>query len=394
MIKCFKYSAIIIFTLILFGCKQTKSLKVQSLNKNELEALIIQEKKALEASSRNDYLHYANLALLHHKDSNSTEAAKYYEKAWKWFDEHLTQNIVNLGVSKLYNDTVKTYRPHYLVRYQFRFMAILNYLTLNDSEKALIETRRLSRLIRMDKDYFSEKRSVKARQYFLIITSILFSHNNEINLGWADMLYAYRLNKETFPEKFLPLINLKNEGDNSKFISYVEKNKAIKITCKGLFLGLKSVSTSVNVNDYWSHINVIQGDSEDELLKDALTSLLARKVVKITYAVPHFYANDNENFLYSFNELFSESWELQKTRLVTSALFRIVYKSILAYGVSNKLSKGEEDVFGVLLGNIGSYVIWATEKADTRTISYLPNFVKIDLFSINKNENQISTSWE
>jgi hypothetical protein len=392
---------IIIFALLFCACNKKSESRV--FKENKLQTYITEEKRLADKKGKDEYLHLAQLATLLFYNHNHKEAAKYFEKAFKWKDANYTKSISRIALAKILNDRVSVFRGHYLERYHFRLLAVFNFLILQKKESALVELRRLSREVRLDKDIFNEKRTKSSIQQYLSLTGLLFILLNKNNEGFSDLKYAYKIDKEKFPkylkheyELYLKEVNSDEKITGSKLF---RKKSNIKIDINLNHLRNKLVSNKIKLTmfEYWPIVQTeVEGHKSYHEIEDVFLGTFGKRVMAVSFPTPKIQSilvKNNNDYL-NFNKEFNESWQLQKGRLLRSSLVRIALKIVASNTVANLIDSQSDSPWAEILANIGRTVVWETERADTRVIQFLPSLIKINWEWHDKKQDVYNINWE
>jgi hypothetical protein len=399
----FHKTGIILILLSLCSCIGRKDN--QPLRLDQLEQQIKVEINNCKKQGRDEYLHLCQSATLLFYNSDHKQAATFFEQAHQWIESHYTKSTSKIALAKILNERVSLFRGHYLERYQFRLLAGINHLCLNNREAALVEFRRLSREIRLSADPFGEKRSKQSLQQYSALTGLFFTLLKRGNEGSSDLKFAYDLNPKTFPKylknKYEAFILNKTKPSElaSNKNGFIAKEKSLNlfITLSKSRHTLASNKISLTMLKYWP---IIKTEVEDHKnyneIENIVLGSLGKRVISVSFATPKvsdtIYANESD-FL-DFNKLYNKSWQLQKTRLIKTTIYRVLLKLVAANAVAKAIESKSDNGWGQLLANIGRTLIWETEKADLRVINYLPSLVEINWEWVDKDSDEYVIEWK
>lgn len=361
--------------------------------KRDIKSISNSIKKEAERPSKKQYKYLAESALLSMYQGEYIEAHNEFEKAYQLYQSLYQKSLSELTLSKLINEKVKTFRPHYLEQWQLRWMAIINQFLLKSQEGALIETRRLSRILRAE-GLHDEKISVPARQSYLCWTGFFFCLLNRPEEGIPDLKHAENIKPETFSETLVTVLPklkspsgaVKQENDLKEMSSlhkpghelhlniYFHEQSPQKIE-QGFSLSL--------VNDWPIIHGYLKGNQKHEKeaveIENFMLGVLGKKVVRISYAIfesPQIHQSKRASL--AFGNMLIDSWNIQKNRLIAQSFLRVAYKMYAAHKVEENIKSSIQQPWGELIGHIGRTLLWQTERADLRQISYLPSFIELD----------------
>lgn len=379
--------------LVFAGCQ--KQLKYESPNRDRLPDIYRHVTDGKGYSRQTTYKKYAEQAVLYFYKGEHENANAAFEKAFQYRNELYTRSLTELLASKVINERAKTFRGHYLENWQLRVMALLNRLQLKDIDGALVETRRLSRDIRLSEDPFQEKRPLKIKQRFLAFTGTMFSLLGRSNEGFSDLRLAYDWNKDSFPSRLkAPFLSWASKRMGEK--RYPAPAAAVKHTFHSSKPVLKmkielsgqgpekiEKKMSLTMLGFWPLIHGYLSESKEEKQVEQIQSVIFGTLGKrlVTIAYPVFRERGSTGTLESllpFSVLMLDSWDAQKNKMIAQSALRVILKIITAEKVSREVENAVGQNWGWLIGNLSRTLIWETEKADTRQILYLPASIDIN----------------
>jgi len=390
--------------ILLSLCSCIGKQQQPKLRLDKLDQHISTEKKKSKKNGRNQYQHLCHTALLSFYNKEYDNAAKYFELAHSWSENHYTKSTSKIALAKIINEKVSTFRGHYLERFQFRLLAGINYLCLSQKEAALIEFRRLSREIRLSEDPFGEKRSKESLQHYSALTGLFFALLKRPNEGKSDLKFSFNLNPETFPRYLKKEVKQWVVSKNSKPMKAFNKHGLID-NGKGIKLFIKltnprntlvSKKISLTMFNYLPIIQTEVGDHKNyNEIEEILLGTLGKRIISISFPTPKTSSkmNNNDSDFLDFNKLYNKSWQLQKNRLIKTSIIRICLKLIAANAASKAIENKIDNNWGQLLSNIGRTLVWKTEKADLRVINYLPSLVNVKWEWVEEGNESIQVNW-
>ena len=381
--------------LLLLAACQSKSA-YETPTPNRLGALLSSSAKNAESGGKHRVKCIPEAALLAYYAGNFKEAAEYFDSAFTEVEGLYTRSLSELGLSKILNESLKTFRPHYLEKWHWMLVAALNRNDAGDLEGALVDIRRLSRDIRLSEDPFGEKRLPKATQHYLSITGILFTVLGRNEEGFSDLRAAWELGADTLPRDikalFLTLarkrgLELSEETfELSDGLTSFLNGKGVTVTLIGQGPKKEERKLSVTMMGFWPVVHGYLQESssekvQQEEIKGWMLGAAGKRLLSISYPVfvspnPSGEVND-KGMLLDFDALLKESWDLQKNRLIAQSLLRLFFKLVASEKVSSFIAQNVGGDWGALLGNVGRMLVWETERADVRQVLYLPACVSL-----------------
>ncbi|MBF0198806.1 MAG: hypothetical protein HQL32_13910 [Planctomycetes bacterium] len=380
--------AIILLVLLLCSCQ--KKVSYQAPVASQLEQRLNSSLQVAKSGGRNQYKNIAESALLQTYSGHEEKAAEAYDQAYKLSEAHYSRSLRELTFSKILNESVKTFRPHYLEKWHLLLMASLNRWSMGDNEGAAVELRRLSRDIRLEKDPFGEKRSNEAKQAYLSFTGLIFYALERGDESFSDLHKAYSYGKDDLDDDILRLYHYlsytrgKTKDKPAELPDYLQdflQNRSLIVRLKDQGPQKEERRLSLTMVEYWPVIHGYMQESSAQEQKissveDVVLGTLGRRVISIAYPVfvsrcsPALSAYEHP--VLNYDELLLESWQLQRNRLIAQNILRVTFKVIASQKVSSLIEDNVGGGWGTLLGNLGAMAVWKTEKADIRQLFYLP----------------------
>ena len=216
MKKLFTYSILFSISLLFLGCKEANLSKELGLKKDTTPSESCQVDQRLSALMKKDedsLNRYLNLAGLFYQKQNYVESNRYFDKAISKYRFYENKGVIsasrtlNYIIASFLNDTFLDYEGDGYEKVMMHNYKAINYLMLNDKEKARVEIRN------------SYKKQMEEKQKFAKEIAEYKKKDKE-QLETEKRLprkkRRYRRSKESIYKKLKPLF----EGVNSKHMPY------------------------------------------------------------------------------------------------------------------------------------------------------------------------------
>lgn len=382
--RCLKI-AFLLTCLFFSACQNTEKLVPTQANLQKISDHR-QEKSTKE--NRHQYKYVAESALLLFYAGKHIDAEPYFEKAHQLEEDNYTRSTTELILSKIVNENTKRFRGHYLERWHLRYLAAINYLSQQKIESGMVELRRLSRMCRLEKDPFQEKIIDQARYQYLFQTGVLLCLLGSREEGLTDLRYLDE-HDFIFPsfiknQSWLWKHESSKQDKNKPFSLVAPKGHSnIKLNFHLKGQGPQKKEQRLNITMFGvlpliqAYANGQDGVEVDKV-NDIATGVLGKRLVEIAYPVLNdsdTYSSKTNAVKLNFGDLFYQSWDAQKNRLIAQSALRIISKVYASYQVEHAIEKNVEGPWGQLIGNIGRMALWKTEQADIRQIEFLPSLI-------------------
>ena len=184
--------------LLCIGCRRMETPVVHS--HQDIPDAVSALEKSLEKHPDEKARLHAEIALLELRAGNHPGAAAHFEQYQAWLENAYTRSLTRLALSKIVNEKIKRYDPHYLETWLLRLLAAACAWAEGDQERAAIETRRLSRDLRLEQDPFDAVRLAQAKQQFLAWSGSFFFLLGRDEEAFADWRLSYQMGSSNMPE--------------------------------------------------------------------------------------------------------------------------------------------------------------------------------------------------
>lgn len=340
--------------------------------------------KAKESSygRKNQVLYYLDLGAVQHDAGRFKESDESLDKAERRMEELYTKSVTKAAGTLLLNDNTTEYAGERFERAMVNAYRALNYVFLSNLESALVEVRKLSRLLQEYADTLHGKKTAyKDDAFAQFLASLLYEDDgraDDARIAREKSRAAYKLYASAYgmPAPSLEPVGAKNGGE-LVFLHY-----------NGVAPRKVSKSFSVAWSDAAVALDASQDDeAEAAKAKNAIRGGLLGKSITVSYPE---YVQDPFQIAASAVEVagLSAPTELaqdisaiarkdlaeRQAVIRTRAIARATVKFVLAKAVSDEVSKkyGKNSWQHLLAQAGGAATSAATEGADTRAWATLP----------------------
>ncbi len=199
---------ILIFAAFLTGCASFYEVNYE-FNRNfeagNLEsAERVLEDNRKEERSKTRFLYYANRGVVTHMLGKYEESNLWLEKAYL-FGEDYQKNYLNYAASYFLNPNLIIYPGEDHEHLMLLYYKALNYLKLNDYDKALVECRRLNNRLYELGDKYTSKNKYRRDAFVHNLMGIVYDASGDYN----NAFIAYRNALEIYEDDYARLFDLK-----------------------------------------------------------------------------------------------------------------------------------------------------------------------------------------
>lgn len=348
------------------------------------EAAQARVEKAKESSygRKNQVLYYLDLGAVQHDAGKFKESDESLDKAERRMEELYTKSVSKAAGTLLLNDNTTEYAGERFERAMVNAYRALNYVFLSDLENALVEVRKLSRLLQEYADtYNGKKTAYKDDAFAQFLASLLYEDDgrpDDARIAREKSRAAYKLYASAYglPAPSLEPVGEKNGGE-LVFLHY-----------NGVAPRKVSKSFSVAWRDAAIALDASQDDeAEAAKAKNAIRGGLLGKSITVSYpdyvqdpfqiaasAVEAAGVTAQTELAQDLSAIARKDLAERQAVIRTRAIARATIKYVLAKAVSDQVSKKYgKNSWQHLLAQAGSAATSAaTEGADTRAWGTLP----------------------
>jgi len=344
--------------------------------------LRIVKEKDLSYGRKNQVLYYLDLGAVQHDAGRFKESDLSLDKAERRMEELYTKSVTKAAGTLLLNDRTTEYAGERFERAMVNAYRALNYVYLGDRENALVEVRKLSRLLQEYADVYNGKKTAyKDDAFAQYLASLLYDDDDRrddarIALTKARKAYSSYAYAYGTPEPSLEPVGPKGGGE-LVFIHY-----------NGVAPRKVSKSFSVAWADAAIALDASKDDeAESAQAKNAIHGGLLGKSITVSYPDyvqdPFLVAGSRVESagVSAATELNQDLSAIARTDLAerqavirTRAIARATIKFIVAKAATDAATKkfGKNSWQALLTQAGGAVASAATEVADTRAWATLP----------------------
>jgi len=373
-----------------------------------------------QARGRSRFIYFGNNGLLLSILGQYEQSNHFFEKAFL-FGEDYRINYVNEAISYLTNPTVTVYRGEDHEHLMLLYFKAINYLKMNEPEKALIECRRMNIRLNQLSDKYKSERKFQHDAFIHNLMGIIYQSTGDYNnafIAYRNALTHYEGDYATMfqatvpPQLKLDLLNtaywsgLTEEFDEFKTRFNLPDYQPKRPDAELVFFwhnGLCPVKSewSVNfavvnngdgnflfVNDQLGVSFPFNVSSEDD--RKSLADLEIFRVAFPRYILrPEYYRGATiltDSVAYplqkgeDISRIAFKSLEQRMMAEFAKGLLRAALKKAAEHSV-----KKEDENLGAMLGVINAM----TEKADTRNWQTLPSSIYYARVPLREGDNQV-----
>ena len=364
----------------------------------------IEKEKEGSYGRKNQVLYYLDLGAVQHDAGKFKESDLSFDKAERRMDELYTKSVSRAAGTLILNDTTTEYAGARFERAMVNAYRALNYSFLGDRENALVEIRKLSRLLQEYADrYGSSKTAYKDDAFAQFISSLLYEDDgrpDDARIAREKSRAVYQLYATAYgtPEpRFEPVGERKGTGE-LVFIHY-----------NGVAPRKISKSFSVAWRDAAIAVNATKNDeAQGGQAVNAINAGLLGKA--ITVAFPDYEQDPYQiagsivesEGLKANTELAEDLSAIAKKDLAeaqalirTRAIARAAIKYIVAKAAADEVAKkyGNNSWQHLLAQAGGAATAAATEFADTRAWATLPAQFRLARLRLPAGPHDISVTY-
>lgn len=345
----------------------------------------IEKEKLASYGKKNQVLYYLDLGAVQHDSGKFKESDQSFEKAETRMEELYTKSVSKAAGTLLLNDNTTEYAGERFERALVNVYRALDYLFQNDREGALVEIRKLSRLLQEYADVYGAKSTAyKDDAFAQYLSSLLYADDGKtddarISLNKSKKVYEfYAASYATPAPKFeFPPADAQATGE----LVFLHLN------------GVAPRKISKTFSIAWNQAVVALNSSKDDEKESAQAQNALRAGLTgntITVAFPA-YTQDPFQVVGSRVEVgdrksdsqlmedvsaialkdLAERQALIKTRAIARATVKFILAKTAADAVAKKYGKNSWQALAAKA--TGAAISAATEIADTRAWATLPS---------------------
>lgn len=365
----------------------------------------LQEKDNL-ATSKSQFIYFANNGLLLSVLGKYEESNEYFEKAFL-FGEDYRINYINEAASYLTNPNLVMYRGEDHEHLMLLYFKAINFLKMNKPDQALVECRRLNIRLNQLSDKYSAEKKYQRDAFAHTLMGIIYQSTGDYNNAFIAYRNAVEIYETDYAEMFglqapeqlkKDLLNtawwtgFRDEFDEFKTKFGMESYKPVKPDAELVFFwhnGLAPVKSEWNINFIMDHsqsnlvvfTNQNLGISFPFKVDEKKEKSDLRSIEVLRVAFPRYIERDMY-FHSAVLDKDSASYPMELTEDINKIAFyslkqrmmlefsKGLLRAALKKATEHSLKK-EDDRLGALIGAVNAI----TEKADTRNWQTLPHSI-------------------
>ena len=362
--------------------------------------------KAKESSygKKNQVLYYLDLGAIQHDAGKFKDSDESLDKAERRMEELYTKSVTKAAGTLILNDNTTEYAGERFERAMVNAYRALNYTFLGDREGALVEVRKLSRLLQEYADVYGVKKTAyKDDAFAQFLTSLLYEDDgrpDDARISRDKSRKAYELYASAYgtPTPTLEPVGTKNGNGELVFFHY-----------NGIAPRKVSKSFSVAWHDAAIALDASKDDeAESARAKNAIRGGLLGKSISVSYpdyvqdpfliarsAVEAGGVRAETELAQDISAIAQKDLAERQAVIRTRAIARAMIKFVIAKAVSDEVSKkyGKNSWQHLLAQAGGAATSAATEGADTRAWATLPAQFRIARLRLPPGKHEVVVSY-
>lgn len=380
---------VLLFPLLLAACGGPSGGLRKDVNgliaAHKFDAAQARIEKAKERSygRKNQVLYYLDLGAVQHDAGKFKDSDESLDKAERRMQELYTKSASKAAGTLILNDTTADYAGSRFERAMVNAYRSLNYAFLGDRENALVEIRKLSRLLQEYSDAYGAKNTAyKDDAFAQFLSSLLYDDDgrpDDARISREKSRKAYALYASAYgtPTPSLEPVGEANGGGELVFLHY-----------NGAAPRKVSKSFSVAWRDAVIAVNATKDDeAQGGQAVNAIHAGLLGKAITISFpdyeqdpfliagsAVEAAGVRANTELASDLSAIARKDLEEAQALIRTRAIARAAIKYIVAKAAADEVAKkyGQDSWQHLLAQAGGAATSAATEFADTRAWATLP----------------------
>jgi len=341
--------------------------------------------KAKEASygRKNQVLYYLDLGAIQHDAGKFRDSDESLDKAERRMEELYTKSVTKAAGTLLLNDNTTEYAGERFERAMVNAYRALNYTFLGDLEGALVEVRKLSRLLQEYADVYNGKKTAyKDDAFGQFLASLLYEDDgrpDDARISREKARAAYKAYASAYgtavPE--LEPVGEKNGGGELVFLHY--NGVAPRKVSKSFSVAWREAAVALDASK--------DDEAESAKAKNAIRAGLLGQSITVSYpdyvqdpflvagsVVEAAGVSARTELAQDLAAIAQKDLAERQAVIRTRAIARATVKFVLAKAVSDEVAKKYgKNSWQHLLAQAGSAATSAaTEGADTRAWATLP----------------------
>jgi hypothetical protein len=353
----------------------------------------IEKAKKNSYGGKNQVLYYLDLGAVQHDAGKFRDSDASFDKAERRMDELYTKSVSKVAGTLILNDTTTDYAGSRFERAMVNAYRSLNYAFLGDRENALVEIRKLSRLLQEYSDvYGAKKTAYKDDAFAQFLSSLLYEDDgrtDDARIARERSRKAYALYAAAYgtPTPSLEPVGAKDGNGEIVFLHY-----------NGVAPRKVSKSFSIAWHDAVFAVNATKNDeAQGGQAVNAINAGLLGKAITVSFpdyvqdpfqvagsAVESDGVRANTELASDLSAIARKDLEEAQALIRTRAIARAAIKYIVAKAAADEVAKkfGANSWQHLLAQAGGAATSAATEFADTRAWATLPAQFRVARLSL------------
>jgi hypothetical protein len=173
----------------------------ESGNLKEAESLLLHDKRGPERNTR--LLYYLNRGVVLSMMGSYSVSNEMLEQAWI-LSEDYSRNIAKEGLALVSNPNATEYRGEDHELMLINYYKALNYLKMQDTERALVEVRRMNLRLQVQGDKYKAEHRYKEEPFLELMQGLVYDAAGETNAAFVAYRNAYEAYKRQNTAGFGP----------------------------------------------------------------------------------------------------------------------------------------------------------------------------------------------
>ncbi|OGR99318.1 MAG: hypothetical protein A2V88_03830 [Elusimicrobia bacterium RBG_16_66_12] len=368
------------------------------------EARIVKEKQG-SYGKKNQVLYYLDLGAVQHDGGKYKESDQSFETAETRMEELFTKSVSKAAGTLLLNDNTTEYAGERFERALVNVYRALGYLFRSDREGALVEIRKLSRLLQEYADVYGAKSTAyKDDAFAQYLSSLLYADDGKTDDARISLDKSKKVYEFYAASYGTPAPRFDFPADDAQ-----ARGELVFLHLNGTAPRKISKTFSVAWNEAVVALNSSKDDEKESAqAQNALRAGLIGKAVTVAYPA---YTQDPFQIASSQVECAGQKAETQlmedvsaiamkdlaerqaliKVRAIARATVKYILAKAAADAVAKKYGKNSWQALAAQVG--GSAVAAATEIADTRAWATLPSQFRMARMRLPPGTHDVTVSY-
>lgn len=364
-------------------------------------------------------LDHANRGLLLHLNKDYIESNAELEIAETYMDRIREENLKQIISSMLINEYSLPYAGEDYENTMINFYKLFNYVLLNDFQEALVECRRIDHKLNVLYDFYSENLTYREDGFARYLAGIIYEHLGHYDDAFIEYFKSYHIYKDLY----YPNYNL--SPPQGLILSLIKTAVVTSRTdqIQDLLSNPRYQSIQTYIQTFQDSLNHSPVDSACEIIYILETGELPHKqeinvyldidddhpqpvALSLPTIIPHpsaitsGYLNSGNNqapleLVENLGAIAALSLEDHRGRIIVRAAARTGLKILASEAgefIGDQIADEENSWLGDLIGSAVSIFGAATEHADLRSWSLLPDRIFLGRLAISPDQTNFTVN--